>query len=267
MGLKPARWGNDMPGGSDRVRGARILVIDDDPSCSEVIAAILRDAGHEVHALCDPRKAVGVAEQLSPEVIVLDEIMPFVDGISLCVDLRARMTAAILMVSAKAEPHDRTLGLRVGADDYLAKPFDANELEARVTALLRRYQRTDRKDLRRFGSLELDRRGVRASFAGALLDLTATEFRLLDLLSAAPRRVFTRDELLRDVWGGRVIAPTRAVDVHMGRLRRKLERAGVRELRVQARRGFGYCAEPMVAPLEDRVRTLTTPASLVPSAA
>lgn len=218
-----------------------ILVIDDDRVCAESIADLLREAGHRTRSLYDPRAAHRIVEEWGPDVIVLDVIMPFVDGISLCVELRQRTAVGIVILSAKRDSDDRTLGLRVGADDYIGKPFDASELEARVGAVLRRCRRRHR-DVRRIGSLELDRRAIRVLAGGAALDLTPTEFKLLDLLTARPGRVFTRTELLQDVWGGRIAAPTRAVDVHLGRLRRKLMRSGIRDLQVEARRGFGYRA-------------------------
>jgi DNA-binding response OmpR family regulator len=244
-------------------RAARILIVDDDRPCVAAIADLLREAGHEVRAIWDPRGAVQLAESYRPDVILLDVVMPHVDGFSLCIDLRRHVSSAVLMLSAKGDAQDRTVGLRVGADDYLRKPFDASELEARVGALIRRQQRARREPPRWIGSLVIDRRSVRAWTNGTLLDLTPTEFRLLDVLTASPGRVFTREELLRVVFGGRVSQPTRAVDVHMGRLRRKLEASGVDGVQVRARRGFGYSAHRLPDPVE--VTRPTTP-RLLPAA-
>jgi DNA-binding response OmpR family regulator len=222
--------------------GARILVVEDDRPCAELIADVLREAGHQARTVCDARIAVQTAVAWRPDVVVLDLVMPFVDGISVCLALRQRLACRILIVSAKADPSDRALGLRVGADDYLGKPFDASELEARVAALVRRARQSLHQTERRIGDLVLDRRAKRATVHGVTLDLTPTEFRLVDLLTGELGRLFTREELLAQVWDGRISGPSRAVDVHLGRLRRKLEHAAVRGFRVCARRGFGYVA-------------------------
>lgn len=220
---------------------ARILVIQDDAESAAGVVAFLRAAGHEAHAVTDPRAAMATAERVRPELVVLDGEMPFVDGFTICRGLRERMGVAIVLLCEKDDPHDRTLALRLGADDCLAKPVDLNELEARIAALLWRYRHPRQEAMLRAGPVTVDLRGARASVDGEWIELTPTEFRLLSLLVGSPGRVFTRDELLREVWGGRLREPTRVVDVHLGRLRRKLEQHGVRGF-LRARRGFGYSA-------------------------
>lgn len=221
---------------------ALVLIVDDDRVCAESLADLIREAGHRVRAINDPRGAVPLVESLRPDVIVVDAVMPHLDGITLCVQLRERTGAAILLLNARDDPHDRTIALRVGADDCMAKPFDPSEMEARVSALVRRRMRAPRVAARCIGTLVLDKRGIQATSRGRSLDLTPTEFRLLDLLTARPGRVYSREELLQLVFDGRLAGPTRAVDVHVGRLRRKLAAARVEGVQIRARRGFGYAA-------------------------
>jgi two-component system OmpR family response regulator/two-component system alkaline phosphatase synthesis response regulator PhoP len=175
--------------------------------------------------------------------VTLDVMMPSLDGISLCLELRRNSEVPILFVSAKKDPPDRVVGLRIGADDYMSKPFDTEELVARVDALLRRSSMSkDASGARqmRFGRFVIDLASVQAVAGEQQVQLTPTEFKLLRTLASEPGRVFTRDDLLTGVWGYEPGSDTRLVDVHVGRLRKKLEDVQVIEVQIETARGFGY---------------------------
>jgi two-component system response regulator MtrA len=223
--------------------GGRILVVDDDRDVAELVGTVLGEAGHEVRAITDSRQAIDAFNDFRPDLVTLDVLMPSLDGISLCLELRRNSDVPILFVSAKDEPPDRVVGLRIGADDYLGKPFDNDELAARVEALLRRDRvRGDHpKDRQlRFGSFIIDLASLQAIAGDRQLPLTPTEFKLLRTLAREPGRVFTRDDLLVGVWNYEPGSDTRLVDVHVGRLRKKLEQAGVSAVSIETARGFGY---------------------------
>ena len=223
--------------------GGRVMVVDDEPDVAELVGTILREAGHEVKVIIDSRQALEAASDFHPDLVTIDVLMPSVDGISLCLQLRRNSDVPILFVSAKDEPPDRVVGLRIGADDYLGKPFDNDELAARVEALLRRHRvregGTQQKQLR-YGRFIIDLASLQAIAGDRQLPLTPTEFKLLRTLAGEPGRVFTRDDLLTGVWGYEPGSDTRLVDVHVGRLRKKLEQAGVSEVEIETARGFGY---------------------------
>ncbi len=225
---------------------ARILVVDDEADIANLLGTVLREDGFAIRVVTDARQAVDVFNSFRPDLVTLDVMMPSVDGISLCLQLRKESEVPILFVSAKSDPPDRVVGLRIGADDYMGKPFDNNELVARVEALLRRrtYVATGERDRRqlRFGRFIVDLGSVQAISGEFPLPLTPTEFKLLKTLAGEPGRVFTRDELLTGVWGYKPGSDTRLVDVHVGRLRKKLQDAGVSELSIETARGFGYRA-------------------------
>lgn len=224
--------------------GGRVMVVDDEPDVANLVGTILGEAGHEVKVVTDSRQALEAASEFHPDLVTIDVLMPSVDGISLCLQLRKETDVPILFVSAKSEPTDRVVGLRIGADDYMGKPFDNNELVARVEALLRRrsYAAVAERDRRqlRFGSFIIDLGSVQAIRGDSALPLTPTEFKLLKTLAAEPGRVFTRDDLLTGVWGYEPGSDTRLVDVHVGRLRKKLLDRGVTEVSIETARGFGY---------------------------
>ena len=223
---------------------ARILVVDDEPDIANLLGTVLREEGFFVRVVTDARQALEVFNSFKPDLMSLDVMMPSVDGISLCLQLRKETDIPILFVSAKSDPPDRVVGLRIGADDYMGKPFDNNELVARVEALLRRrsYPAVAERDRRqlRFGTFVVDLGSVQAICGETALPLTPTEFKLLKTLASDPGRVFTRDDLLTGVWGYEPGSDTRLVDVHVGRLRKKLLDGGVSEVSIETSRGFGY---------------------------
>jgi two-component system response regulator MtrA len=230
-----------------RTDGApRVMFVDDDPATVGSVGELLREQGYSVRAVTDPRKAVEAFEEFGPDLVILDVLMPSVDGISLCLNLRRESDVPVLFLSAKREPPDRVVGLRIGADDYMGKPFDNEELLARVGALLRRSRgervETEAQRQMRFGTFVIDLAAVQAIASDHVVPLTPTEFKLLRTLSAEPGRVFSRDDLLTTVWGYEPGSDTRLVDVHIGRLRKKLQDAGVDDIVIETSRGFGYRA-------------------------
>ena len=220
----------------------RILVVDDDEALASSLAELLAEEGYSAETVTDSRRAVEVFGAYHPDLVILDVLMPSVDGISLCLQLRRESDVPVLFLSAKRDAPDRVVGLRIGADDYVGKPFDNDELLARVGALLRRGRvpRAAPATQLRFGRFVIDLASVQAIAGEGQIALTPTEFKLLRTLAGEPGRVFTRDDLLTTVWGYEPGSDTRLVDVHVGRLRKKLQDAGVSEVAIETSRGFGY---------------------------
>jgi DNA-binding response OmpR family regulator len=206
---------------------ARVLVVEDDPDIADLVTRYLDKAGYVTTKVASGRDAVDQARAKPPELVVLDVMLPQLDGLEVCRLLRAHEATAnvpIIMLTARAEESDRIVGLEIGADDYLPKPFSPNELVARVRALLRRAQRgapdADRPLAYRGLVLDTDRHTV--SLDGQKITLTAKEFLLLEYLLRHRGRVLSRDVLLEQVWGYRYTGGTRTVDVHVRRLREKV---------------------------------------------
>jgi two-component system response regulator MtrA len=223
--------------------GQKVMVVEDDPDIASIIANVLAEEGYATEVVTDSRQALETFERVKPDVVTLDVMMPSLDGISLCLELRRNSEVPILFISAKKEPPDRVVGLRIGADDYLSKPFDTDELVARVDALIRRagmgHDTSNGRQLR-FGRFVIDLGSMQAIAGDQHIPLTPTEFRLLRTFAGEPARVFSRDDLLTGVWGYEPGSDTRLVDVHVGRLRKKLEDAKVAEIQIETARGFGY---------------------------
>jgi len=206
---------------------ARILVVEDDPDIAELVARYLDKAGFTTERVATGRDALTAIVARPPDALVLDLMLPHVDGLEVCRAVRANdRTAAlpIIMLTARAEESERIVGLELGADDYLAKPFSPNELVARVRALLRRAQRGASPAARTlsYGPIALDTERHIVTTHGRDVTLTAKEFLLLEYLLQHRGRVLSRDVLLTDVWGYRYTGGTRTVDVHVRRLREKL---------------------------------------------
>ncbi len=217
-----------------------VLLVDDQPPILQLARLYFERDGFRVHEARDGEAALRAVESLHPALIVLDIMLPKVDGLEVCRRLRgANNDVAILMLTAKDEDIDKILGLELGADDYLTKPFNPRELVARAKAILRRRNAKPREDARPVtaGSLKMDpaRREARAD--ARLLDLRTQEFDLLLALAAQPGRVFTREQLLQEAWGFDFYGQTRTVDVHVAHLRRKLEGTSVR---IETVTGVGY---------------------------
>jgi DNA-binding response OmpR family regulator len=219
----------------------RILVVDDEPEAVELLEFNLRTAGFDVLTATDGGEALKKAHAAVPNLIILDLMLPEIDGLEVCKVLRRDPKTSglpIIMVTAKAAEIDRILGLELGADDYVTKPFSPRELILRVKKLLQRGQKTSEQDSAlRFGDLVIDTPRHLVSWRGKGIELTATEFKLLSLLAERRGRVQSRDQLLRDVWEYNSVIDTRTVDTHMRRLREKL---GPAAKYLDTVRGVGY---------------------------
>jgi DNA-binding response OmpR family regulator len=211
---------------------AHILIVEDEAALSDVIRSHLEKQGHTIQQVYDGTQAVASADKVRPDLVILDWLLPGMDGLTVCRELRRKHLMPILMLTARGEVEDRVAGLQMGADDYLGKPFSIVELAARVTSLLRRVaidhasSSADSTTPIAFGALVLDPAGHRASVGGIDLDLTRREMDLLELLLKNPGRTFSRDYLLETVWGSDFDGLDRAVDTQMVRLRRKLGEYG-----------------------------------------
>ena len=219
----------------------KILVVDDEPDALELIEFNLKAAGFEVVTALDGAEALKRARAAPPQLIVLDLMLPEVDGLEVCKILRRDPTTAaipIVMLTAKAGEIDRVLGLELGADDYVTKPFSPRELVLRVKSILRRGREVEETPEHfRVGEMQIDIPRHEVTLRGKRIDLTATEFKLVSLLAERRGRVQSRDQLLRDVWGYDSLIDTRTVDTHMRRLREKL---GSTAKYLETVRGVGY---------------------------
>jgi two-component system phosphate regulon response regulator PhoB len=219
----------------------KILVVDDEPEAVELLEFNLKQAGYVVSTAGDGADALKRARSQTPDMIVLDVMLPEMDGFEICKSLRLDSATAkipIIMLTAKAAEIDRVLGLELGADDYLTKPFSPRELLLRIKKILGRGQTEEKlRDQLRFADLLIDVPRHIASWKGKTIELTATEFRLLTVLSQRAGRVQSRDQLLRDVWEYDSLIDTRTVDTHMRRLREKL---GPASKHLDTVRGVGY---------------------------
>lgn len=219
----------------------RILVVEDDESIARLISEYLGAEGFDVDVAPDGEGGVARARAWEPDVLVLDLMLPGIDGIEVCRQVRAISDAYVIMLTARTDEMDRVIGLSVGADDYLAKPFSPRELAARVRAMLRRPRSPDTgASARVFGDLEIDVAGREVSVAGDRIELTRTEFDILDTLSSRPRAVLARRALLEAVWGEDWFGDDHVIDVHVANLRRKLGDDPAESRYVRTVRGVGY---------------------------
>jgi two-component system, OmpR family, response regulator RegX3 len=221
---------------------ARILVVEDEPAIAEAVSYALTDAGYDVDAVGDGDDAVAAARARSYDLMILDLLLPGMQGVDVCRTLRAESDLPIVMLTARDAEVDRVVGLEVGADDYVTKPFSVAELVSRVRALLRRREldRSRTAVVQKVGGLHIDVTRHSASIDGKPLPLTRSEFRLVTLLASEPGRVFTRDELVRHLWESDFVGDRRAIDVHVSNLRRKLEAEPRHPQRLVTVRGVGY---------------------------
>ena len=219
----------------------KILVADDEEDVLNLVSMNLKNAGFTVIQAMDGREAIGKARTQLPMLMVLDLMLPEMSGLEVCKLLKSESVTSkipVIMLTAKAEEVDRIVGLELGADDYITKPFSPRELVLRVKAVLRRgTQPKEEEDQIQFGTISIDRARHQVRAQGELVELTATEFNLLNLLIERRGRVQNRDKLLNDVWGYETTIDTRTVDTHVRRLREKL---GTAADCIETVRGFGY---------------------------
>jgi len=226
-----------------RFMKGRVLVVDDDAALAEMLGIVLRGEGFEPTFVADGDKAMEVFRDFRPDLVLLDLMLPGMDGIDVCRQIRAESGVPIVMLTAKSDTVDVVLGLESGADDYIVKPFQSKVLIARVRARLRRTDDPAPETLS-IGDVTIDVAGHAVQRAGEPLNLTPLEFDLLVALARKPRQVFTREVLLEQVWGYRHAADTRLVNVHVQRLRAKIEKDPERPEIVVTVRGVGYKAGP-----------------------
>ena len=209
-----------------RMTAGRVLVIEDDPKTRETIGLYLVREGFEAIPAADGPSGLSAARSSSPDLVVLDLMLPGLDGLAICRELRRTSAVPIIMVTARGTDEEVRRGLDLGADDYVTKPFSPRTLMARVRAVLRRTKDDAGPRAIQVGSIHIDRARHQATLAGTPLDLTPTEFRLLDTFAAAPGRVFSRPALIERAFGGEAEVLDRTVDAHVMNLRRKLRTAG-----------------------------------------
>jgi two-component system response regulator MtrA len=219
----------------------RVLVVDDDPALAEMLGIVLRTEGFESRVCPTGDRALGMFREYRPDVVLLDLMLPGKDGIDVCREIRAESGTPIVMLTAKNDTVDVVLGLESGADDYVVKPFKPKELVARLRARVRKFDATTPETLR-IADLEIDVAGHRVTRDGEAIALTPLEFDLLVCLARKPWQVFTREVLLEQVWGYRHAADTRLVNVHVQRLRSKIEHDPENPEIVLTVRGVGYKA-------------------------
>ena len=203
----------------------KILVVDDDQNICELLRLYIEKEGFEVRIANDGRKALEIFEEQNPDLIMLDIMLPELDGWQVCREIRKKSQCPIIMLTAKGEVFDKVLGLELGADDYVVKPFETKEVVARIKAVLRRYGSNAEEQIKevRYDKLSINLTNYELKVDGVAIDTPPKEMELIYHLASNPNRVFTRDQLLDEVWGFDYYGDSRTVDVHVKRLREKLE--------------------------------------------
>ena len=220
---------------------SRVLIVDDDSSLAEMLSIVLRNEGHDVSHVADGSAAVETFRTVRPDLVLLDVMLPGMDGMEICRRIRAESGVPIVMLTARTDTHDIVVGLESGADDYIVKPFKPQELIARIRARLRRGDDPEPERLE-IGDLVIDVAGHSVKRGDEALALTPLEFDLLVALARKPWQVFSRETLLEQVWGYRHAGDTRLVNVHVQRLRSKIEHDPENPQIVVTVRGVGYKA-------------------------
>ncbi len=205
----------------------KILIVDDDEHISELISLYLIREGYDTKEVHDGKSALEAFKTYSPDLIMLDIMMPIMDGYEVCKEIRKTSTVPIIMLTAKGDTIDKVLGLELGADDYIVKPFEAKEMVARVKAVLRRFDtgkaEKENSKILKYENLEINMENYTVKYHGEFLNFPPKEFELLYFLAKRPNQVFTRDQLLDKIWGYEYIGDTRTVDVHIKRIREKFD--------------------------------------------
>lgn len=218
----------------------KVLVVDDEPKLAAIARDYLVAAGFDVVLAEDGLQGLALARKERPDLIVLDLMLPGMDGLDVCREIRRESNVPIVMLTARIDETDKLIGLELGADDYLTKPFSPRELVARVRVILRRAAGGEPPELIRAGTLMLDRSRYQAALAGRTMDLTPTEFEILSTLAGQPGRIFSRDQLLSAAHGISFDGYERAIDWHIRNLRRKLEAEDEDEAHIITVHGVGY---------------------------
>jgi DNA-binding response OmpR family regulator len=219
-----------------------LLLVDDEPRIRRVLRLALEDEGYQVAEAANGYDALAVLRREPPDVVLLDLMLPDRDGFAVCREIRRTSDVPVIMVTARTDSHDVVAGLEAGADDYVTKPLVAKELSARIRALLRRVEPASvrQSDLLEVGDLRIDLGAAEVSRAGTVLPLTRTEFKLLAELAGAEGKVLSREQLLSKVWGYGYFGDSRIVDVHIRRLRLKIEHDPASPKHLVTARGLGY---------------------------
>ncbi len=223
-----------------------LLMIEDDARLADMVAHYLRENGFNVVHAGDGTTGLRALAEMVPDLVILDLMLPDIDGLDLCRRIKAQSAAAVLMLTAKGDPMDRVVGLELGADDYLPKPFEPRELLARIRAVLRRSSpapgsmSAPQRPPLRFGSLTIDCDAREVSVAGRVCELTSYQFDLLRVMAERAGRVLTRDQIMEAVRGRELEAFDRSIDVHMGRIRQAIEADPKAPRRILTVRGVGY---------------------------
>lgn len=205
----------------------KILIVDDDENIAELISLYLSKECYETEIVCDGESALKTFPVFQPNLVLLDLMLPGIDGYQVCRELRKDSNIPIIMLSAKGETFDKVLGLELGADDYMIKPFDSKELVARVKAVLRRYQpstapMSEKNQIVEYPDLSINLTNYSVVYNGQTIDMPPKELELLYFLASSPNQVFTREQLLDNIWGYEYVGDTRTVDVHIKRVREKI---------------------------------------------
>ncbi|QCX33741.1 response regulator transcription factor [Caloramator sp. E03] len=216
----------------------KVLIVDDDTNICDLIELYLQKEGYKVYKAYNGSEAIKIFKDKMVDVIVLDIMMPQMDGYETLKEIRKTSSIPVLMLTAKGETFDRVLGLELGADDYIVKPFEPKELVARIKAVLRRYKPQTQKRALEFSDLIIDADSYIVKYKGEDMEMPPKEFELLYFLASNPNKVFTRDQLLYEVWGYDYPGDSRTVDVHVKRLREKLP--DNREWQIKTVWGVGY---------------------------
>jgi two-component system response regulator RegX3 len=221
---------------------SRVLVIDDEPAIRDAVGYALRSEGFEVATAADGETGLRAALEETFDVVVLDLMLPEMSGMEVCRRLRGESAVPVIMLTAKGAELDRVLGLEIGADDYVAKPFSMAELVGRIRAIIRRraLDRSGAVSIIRVGGLELDPIRHQVKVEGEQKRLTPSEFKLLLLLAEEPERVYSRREIMQHLWDSSYVGDQRACDIHISNLRQKIEPDPAHPLRVLTVRGIGY---------------------------
>lgn len=225
----------------------RILIVDDERPIVDILKFNLEKEGFATTIAYDGEQAINVALSVKPDLILLDLMLPKIDGFNVCKEIRKHLTCPIIMLTAKEEVVDKIIGLELGADDYMTKPFSIREVIARVKANLRKHvlpedeeEKKSSKNKIKIKDMIIDPERYIAIIGDKTIDLTIKEFELLKMLSSAPNQVFTREQILRGVWGYDFYGDARTVDVTVRRLREKIEKSTADPQYVQTKRGMGY---------------------------